>query len=72
LEEIEVLRDKVINTVALGIGEMVDGTPFCGMFLRDLAHRVNWRLGIGGSLKNTTTCPRLISLARFVETTLGC
>jgi len=71
LEEIGFLRDIVINTVALGIGEMVDGTPFCGMFLRDLAHRVNWRLGMGGSSKSTATCPRLISLSK-VETTLGC
>ena len=50
LERIGVLRDIIINTVTLGVGEVVNGTPICRMLLGDYADRVTleireWRGG---------------------------
>jgi len=40
LERIGVLRDIIINTVTLGVGEVVNGTPICRMLLGDYTYRV--------------------------------
>ena len=50
LEGIGILKDTIVNTVTLGVGEVVNGTPICRMLLGDYVYRVTleireWRGG---------------------------
>jgi len=50
LDGIRILGDIIVNTVTLGMGEVINGTPICRMLLGDYAYRVTleireWRGG---------------------------
>jgi len=53
LEGIGALRDIIVTAVALRVGEMVDGTPFRGMFLRDHTHGVTLEVRKGRVVKRS-------------------
>jgi len=71
LEGIGVLRDIVVNAVALGVGEMVDGTPFRGMFLRDHTHGVTLEIRKGRVVKRSCYPSKIDLLSKVCGDNVG-
>ena len=71
LEGVGVLRNTVIKTVALRIRKMVDGMPFCGMFLRDNSDRVTLEVKKGRVIKRSCYPPKMYLLSKICKVNFG-